>query len=294
MNPLRHPVVHRLLLAGCALLAVLELQRLHAAARDLRQARGDWAARRVTLRELTARLSAPGEGREALLQEEIRALEQDLAVRRTWFAPEDNTPPAPPATSLEAYFLVRAAQDRMRARALAQGMQLPPDEQFGFADHRRAGPPTEAVRTVLRQLAAVERLLELLGDSRAQALLAVRRERPAGLTGGMPVPAQMAADYFVPAAEQLLRPDITAGDAYRIEFTGTTSVLRSFLHQVAGCPSPLFVRSVEAVPSDPDPNPPTPAAGASPPDWEQIVTPAATRFTVTIELVGVTARGSLP
>lgn len=187
-----------------------------------------------------------------------------------------------PSRSLDAYFQLAALVERARAQAIAARISLPPDERFGFAAYANEGPAPDQLATVHRQQRAVQQLLEPLFEARPLALLAVRRESPAGRANAA------GDDYFLlePAAS-LERPGIVDTDALRLEFTGQTSTLRAFLGGLADLRDPVVVRGVDV---EPWPGRVPPRARAGGEDAVPVVRQSLSKFAVTLEFLHLAAR----
>src|SRR5690606_31963030 len=144
----------------------------------------------------------------------------------------------------DSLFALTEFAERMRRKAVEAQVALKPQESFGFASHAHEGPPVEALLVVHRQQRTVQELLDTVLAVRPQALLAVNRERPpAQEEGGGPAGR---VDFFAPSPALLLRqPGLMETDAFRLEFTGQTDVLRDFLAALANLSWPVLVRSVE-------------------------------------------------
>ena len=168
-------------------------------------------------------------------QEKLRRLRDDLA------GTEDEPTPARPVDSL---FALTEFAENMRRKAAEAQVALKPQESFGFASHVHEGPPVEAIPTVHRQQRTVQELLDTVLAVRPQALLAVNRERPPAHEEGGGAAGRV--DFFVPSPALLLRqPGLVETDAFRLEFTGQTDVLRGFLAALGNLSRPVLVRSVE-------------------------------------------------
>lgn len=148
----------------------------------------------------------------------------------------------------DGFFALQKLGDDLRRQAREARVSLRPDEAFGFASHAQEGPRVESLPTVLRQEAAVRRLVGALLDTHPVSLHAVRREaplereRPTGMAVG-------AADFFVPPPGWLARqPGLIESDALRLEFAGQTAVLRDFMQRLAAVERAVLVRAVEVEP----------------------------------------------
>lgn len=258
--------------------------------------------------QLAAEVPAPTEenGRvlaATLAQAEARAAE----LRAIWRAPEGEAfAEAAPARPMEAYFALAAMDERIRAAAVRAQVALRPEEHFGFASHAHEGPAGEILPVVHRQRQVIEHLLLKLLEARPQAVLGVQREQPREIlrrraavgTGAVPLTeesgraAEVATDFFVPEPAGSARlGGLVEGESYRVEFTGQTQTLRTWLNALADGRAPLTVRGVE-VEAGP---PPAPAAGAGGAGVEPaaapvpVVTNNISKFAVVVETVEVLA-----
>jgi hypothetical protein len=172
----------------------------------------------------------------------------------------------PPAKSIDVFFDIAAFVEKTRALAVRSQVAIRPDERFGFASHANEGPETELVPAVYRQRILSQYLVEALIEAHPRALLSVQREHP--LTAaqhaarnqppqpGAPAPAPAAAptggqpaDFFEFDPQLSVRSaGRVDGEAFRLEFTGQTPALRSFLNTLATFKLPLVVRSVDVQP----------------------------------------------
>jgi hypothetical protein len=112
-------------------------------------------------------------------------------------------------------------------------------------------------------------------------LLAVKRERlnVTAMAMARPEDSGAAADYFTPAMRA--RGDahgVTHAQAFQVEFSGTTPVLRDFMNALAESPVPLSVRCVE-VDSIPSREPPNPGMAAA------VLVGGDSKFSVTVDCV---------
>jgi hypothetical protein len=233
--------------------------------------------------------------------ETVAQIEAELAeVRRAAKSLESSlagqwreSPDEPAAKkSVDAYFELAAFVEKNRALAAAARTLLAERERFGFAAYQTEGPPEELLPAVDRQRKALGPLLKALFESAPQALLAVQRERPSA-------PAQRAARAAYPAAGETAPQDYFAIDpalslhaagavdtmAFRLEFTGRTASLRSFLNAVAASRLPFHVRSVEV-----DSLAGADTRRAEPGDVADaihvpLVAPGVSKFAVVVELV---------
>lgn len=173
-----------------------------------------------------------------------------------------------PATRPDAWFEISQFVDRMTNEAKASGVELKPDERFGFSAYTFEGPEPPYIRSVYRQHRIIEYLLGKLFAAHPRALLGVQREQPAAVQaeGGAPatpatnasarpaarpqvanaVGSASAGEIFVVDPQVSARmPGYVDTMAFRITFSGQTKSLRVFMNALAAPEIPLVVRSVE-------------------------------------------------
>jgi hypothetical protein len=259
MKPLKHVfLTATVLLAGVAILA-LESWQLQQRRRDSKQALA--ALKKIKQERAVLATQSP-----APTGENTRAIEQDLTDAKQVLAeltgvifPAPSSPVGARMSPTEAYFEIATFIEGMRAWAAAAKVTVKPDEYFSFASHAREGPAAELVPVVLHQRLILEGLLEALLEAHPVALLTVQRQRlMAGAPDNQAAPIrpdqakQVRAgpgDYFdYPDTLALALPADWHSQSFRLEFSGQTQVLRSFLNKLAGGGQPVFVRSVEVTP----------------------------------------------
>jgi hypothetical protein len=238
----------------------------------------DWLARQAP---------APSVESEQAIAAELAALRGRIETLRTRLqrrAPEADKPAS--GRPMDAYFELAELVENARARAIGVRVGLRPDERFGFAAYANEGPASELLPVVHRQQLAVEQVLEPLLEARPLALLGVKREAPI-----LNANARLAGDdYF--ALEPTLsvaRAGLVETDALRLEFTGQTSTLRTFLAGLADLRSPVLVRSVDVEPVPSSGARRAPAGGEAP---VPVVRQSLSKFAVTVEFIQLT--GSTP
>lgn len=190
----------------------------------------------------------------------------------------------PPATSIEAYVDLATFKERLRIRATRARVGLKAGEEFGFATYATEGPAANAIPVVHQQRIAVQILIETLWESAPATLLAVRRERPKI----DPTRDQQSRpqDFFqIPDSLSLRQDGKVVTEAFRVEFTGQTMVLRGFLSKLAGSDQPFVVRSVEVEPVVMVSATEAKGAGTSVTAQEVLARQHDSRFTVTLELI---------
>lgn len=256
-----------------------------------RQQERDW---------LASQQPALSEDNAEAIAADLAAAEKQLAGVRAELHGRGGWRTKPPARSTDAFFAIASFVEQMRALAVRQQIALRPEERFGFASYANEGPDADLLPAVHEQRVVVQHLLETLFEARPRALVAIQRERPltaaqrearrtgeasaapsAGRTSGA------AADFFsLDPRLRLNAPGLADGSGYRVEFTGQTQTLRTFLNSLQAYRLPLIVRSVEVEPlpvpaSVPDAEVPAPNAPVP------LVTNNLSKFAVTLECVEV-------
>lgn len=272
--------------------------------REVNAARKQLELRQRELRTLKQTTPKPSEATAVLMAADLARLNQDSAALRMALQAKGAagrllTDTPAPSNRTDAFFDLAAFVERSRARAQASGVAISADERFGFSEHAHGGPPTELIPVVFRQRMMVERLLEALIAARPQRLDAVQREAPVASPGDA---GGGRGDYFtMPAARSLRAAGFVTAMAFRLSFTGQTSTLRSFLNSLATFTLPIVVRSVEAEPAMAERGPAgmepgglmLAGAGLDNAGVVPLVTPAPTKFTVTVEYLDL-LEGSNP
>jgi hypothetical protein len=184
-----------------------------------------------------------------------------------------------PDKPVEGYFALTHFGQRMKERAARAKVALLPGERFGFACYVHEGPEAGVLQTVHRQVQIMEYLVGALLDAGPAALLSAKRTAPANLPDGNQ--AKGSTDYFS------LLPELSVGvvglvdtDAFCLEFTGSTMVLRQFLNTLAQSPRTVIVRTVEAEPMGAT-LPSRPPAGQEAGSW---IRTGRSKFLVTMEV----------
>lgn len=253
---------------------------------------------------LAGQSPALSEANEQAIGRDLAHTHKTIAALRAALAGREGGVIAPPpAKAIDLFFDLAAFVEKTRALAARAQVATRPDERFGFATHAHEGPEAGLVPAVFRQRVVLQYLVEALIEARPQSVLAVQRERP--LTAaqrmernqpsspGAPPPAAPVArggeaeDFheFDPAL-LVRKPGQMDSDAFRLEFTGRTSALRTFLNTLGSFKLPVIVRSVEVEPLAPVAAPVLPA-DASPPSGapDPLVAQNSSRFAVTVEYV---------
>lgn len=244
----------------------------------------------------------PSEENERAVSHDLEAAREKLAAAlATLVVPDAGIFTAPPpAKPIEAYFDIAGFVENTREFAAKAQVVIRPDEHFGFSSHASEGPAMELLPAVFRQRVAIKFLLEALFEAHPAALISVQRENPLTMSQSSrstpsgpagtdaakpPVKPGEPADFFELSKAISLR---VAGQmnstAFRIEFSGQTRTLRTFLNRLASCSLPVVVRSVEA-----EPLPAPPATGAGPSSVTESAVPIIaqnfSRFRVIVEVV---------
>lgn len=243
------------------------------AALEQKKLERDWLARQSP---------APSVETEQAIAAELAALRSRIGDLRRGLQPRPPEPLAAPvpARAMDAYFELAGLVEQARARAITSRVTLRPDERFGFATHAHEGPGPDLLASVHRQRLAVQQLLEPLFESRPLALLSVRREPPAGVAGTGRAGGE---DFFtLEPGLSLRRAGLIETEAVRIEFTGQTSTLRTFLGGLAQLRHPVVVRGVEVEPLAAGGNPRASSATGAP---VPVVRQSLSKFAVTVEFV---------
>lgn len=188
-------------------------------------------------------------------EENELAIDRDLIVARTKLAEMEKAligvaeSGAGNSTvkSTDAYFEIAGFVEKMRTLAGQSTVATRPDERFGFASYASEGPAPDILPSVVRQRAAIQILLETLLTAQPVTLISVQRERPPAMTSH--ATAGDPTDFFeIAPAWSLRKPGMLETDAFKLEFTGQTQVLREFSNRLMSVSPAFAVRSVEAEP----------------------------------------------
>ncbi len=305
MNWLKRNPVFALALFVCAgavtaqaycLRGFWQQQRRAAVTLEQRKQERDWLAKQAP---------ALSEENASAIEADVVTAERNLVILRAGLQGKGRWLGEPPKRPIDAYFGLAAFVERMRVLAVRQQIVLRPDERFGFAIYASEGPEGDYLFSVHRQCTIVEHLVESLFEARPRALLAVKREHPLTETkrvaqraardsGVVRVegPSGQASDFFDADPQLRLRAaDLVESEAFRLEFTGQTQTLRTFLNTLAALALPLVVRSVEVEPLPAVVGQVTEAGfGAAVP----LVVQNLSKFTVVVEFVEVLPDFSWP
>lgn len=286
MNRLKQNLLVLTMLLGAAVIGaeIWLLQRVRAeagraqAALEQKKQERDWVARQSP---------APTVENEAAIAADLALVRRRLADLR---ASLQARPPDPfagpvPEKPTEAYFALAGLVEQARAQAITARVTLRPNERFGFAAYANEGPAADLLGPVHRQQLAMQSLLEPLFEARPLALLGVRRTAPLSAAAG-PGGRGGVDDFFtLDPGLSLRHAGLVDTEPVRLEFTGQTSTLRTFLTGLTTLRQPVIVRSVEV-----DPLPPTggtrPVVADAP---QPLVRQSLSKFAVTVEFVLLTS-----
>jgi len=230
------------------------------------------------------------------LEEILAATEAELRGDRP--AADRGRKPAPVAKPADVFFELAAFVEKAREQAASLGIGLRPEERFGFSAYANEGPEAEFIPAVQRQQRVVAYLTAALFTARPNRLLAVERETPTGVAGGPPsLGGSRERDLFeIETARSVRRPGLIEADAFRLVFVGYTASLRTFLTKLAGFELPIIVRGIEVEPATTTDarsvegrNGPAESAAMADRSLRPLVIPLLSKFTVTVELVGLVA-----
>jgi hypothetical protein len=333
MNALtRHPIFAAIM--GLIVLGVLgEIGYLANRQRTAQAARAALTQKQQERDTMSALSPSATEDNARAIEADVAKAEKVLATLRTSLQGQSEAMQqlhaAPPPSRMDAYFEIATFVERTRALAARAQVTLAPDERFGFATYANEGPSGDLLAPVIQQRRLMQYLVESLLEARPRSLLGVQREAPltkvqrdarrsvAPPAGGPPPTEEPAAaesasessgrDFFVPEEKLSVRvPGYVDSEAFRLEFTGQTPALRSFLNTLAALKLPLFVRNVEVTPLgdvDESPAEPPPAGdGASTgtaapagPSPIPLVARSLSKFTLVVEFAElVPAPGANP
>jgi hypothetical protein len=301
------------------LIFAAEIRAVLGAHRDATRSQARLQQRHREVDRLGADDPAASAERAAIIEQELaratiawRAMERELKAPGDIAARWSNQPE--PADRLEAFVDLSNFIERARAHAAAVGVEIRADESFGFSSYATEGPAPGLISAVFRQRLAAEVMVDALLECRPNHLIAIQREAPgaSGTKDERPTrtstvsPGGRTADFF--AAEPSLSsrvPGVADAMAFRLIFVGSTGVLRSLLNRLSCGDLPVVVRRVEVEPASGSGglaadaarvgNPP--ALRSPAPVSEEaggaitVASPALSKFTVTVEFIGLGARG---
>jgi hypothetical protein len=312
----KHPWFVALLLA-CAAACFVQGWLIYTARERALRGAVLFEAKRGERDRLARQSPALSEENSRAIAADVAAAEKRLAELRAHLAGKAWLPPTP-ARPVDAYFALAVFNEKMRVLAGHAQVALRTEERFGFSTYANEGPAADLVASVHRQRVVMQHLLEVLFEARPKSLAAAVRERPlteaqwaarhagTGNVGASDTDASAASssvrsegqqvDFFEPDAGLRLRhAGLVDGELYRVEFTGQTQVLRTFLNVLATSPLPLFVRAVEVEPADAQASvaeggaPSTAAVVAAP---LPLVATSFSKFAVVLECVEVAPRSA--
>lgn len=285
LNRLRqHPVFFAVL----AVLGAVSLgevwclfQRVHAAHqadRQLASKHQEW--NRISRIRWAATSANAGSIEDELAQlEAIRARAWETLAGRGMLRPG-----ATSAGPSDAFFELASFVEQTREQAGRCGIELKPDERFGFAEYAHAGPGEASIAAVLRERLIAGYLLEALFHARPLTFVGLardRRNRP-GLPGRNRMPD---GDYFEMQPKLSLQVEgVIEATAFQVTFVGTTGTLRTFLNRLVTAELPLIVRAVEVQPVRGE-HQDVSGAGEAQKSAVPLVRSGTSRFVITVEYV---------
>jgi hypothetical protein len=299
MNALRKNPLFTVALVGLGVAILAEAWWLQASHTAWRMARRQLDAARRELRAVNSLTPAATPENAALIAEDLADCQRQLAALQAELTDDGRLADGSenvlaPSQRSGAFFDIATFVERMRDLAQRNGVQLKPDERFGFSAYAHEAPESAYIPEVLQERIMVQHLMETLVAAHPHELVFVQRERraperpSASSVAGM-TPRRMAGpagDHFEMDPRISLRaPGAVETRAFRLSFTGHTAVLREWLNRLADSELPALVRLVEVAPVE------TTAGGfaASEPGAVPLVPRRMSRFTVTVEWIDVGA-----
>ncbi len=144
---------------------------------------------------------------------------------------------AVPEERTDAYFNLVSYTERLRTLARLHAVQIEPEEYFGFSEYAKEGPPKKQIGKVFRERQILERVLSMLLMSNPARLALV--ERTAG---------DDTNEWEEQARLSLAVDGVVKTDFVRVEFSGETASLRSWLNRLGQSGLPVSVRTIEVAP----------------------------------------------
>lgn len=167
-----------------------------------------------------------------------------------------------PLNSSEMFFQLQAYRNQFHADAIhlaeqhaAAGratadtlpiLQIPPQFAFGFSRYITEPPKVTDIQAVHQQKVLLTYLLQKLYNSNPHSITAVVREPVSNVLTTKGAKTKLHDDeFFMDEHLSATHTGIVDTFAFKIEFTGFTKTLRSFLIQIEQFELPFVVRSVE-------------------------------------------------
>lgn len=144
---------------------------------------------------------------------------------------------AVPRERTDAYFDLVSYTERLRTMARRHAVQIEMEESFGFSEYAKEGPAKKLIGKVFRERQILERALSLLLMSSPARLTLV--ERSAGSD---------SEEWEEQTRLSLAVDGVVKTDFVRVEFSGETANLRSWLNRLGQSRLPVSVRSIEVAP----------------------------------------------
>jgi len=228
--------------------------------RAVAKAQQSYDRARFRLNRVNALPYMPEEGGPALLAERKEQLQRMLDDRSRSLADVwTRMAGATPGDATALYFHLAALVDEQRKAGVAAGVELKPDERFGFDEFARQGPDERLLSDVYAQAVVQERLLTLLWEARPSALTGVMREwvyeKSDDALDADPW-SEPVREVVMPKLEDIFKADETEaslpkgtmGVEFRYVFEGYSSSLRDWLNALQEEALPIRVLSLEVEP----------------------------------------------
>ena len=198
--------------------------------------------------------------------------------------------PVVPMAPNEFQSRLRQASTAVAEKARANRVKLPDNFYLGFDEFAAALPDTAAAPLLGQQLAQAEMLVNMLLDSRVEAITTFRRVPVAEQRiSATPTPTPPGARRAPAAASS---PELVERNAIELAFLSTPGAARRVLNQVASVNEQFYIMRTLHVLNEKDKGPPR--DGAATPAAPAVATPAASpgalQFIVGNERVQTSAR----
>jgi hypothetical protein len=284
MNRLKPSLTLVLAGLGAAVLA-LEIGLLRREQMQARKAMAVLTQKKQERDRLLHQSPAPSMENEKAIANAVAEAARTLAELRDEFGENQAQVPVP-SGPVEAFFEFSQFVAAMRRKAEESHVTMKPAEGFGFSSYANEGPADALLPAIHRQYTLARQVMEALLEARPSALLAFRREWAGPKEDGRA--DRGGEDYFTLPREYSVRQSgLVETDAFRVEFTGQTAVLRQFLNALAASPEAMVVRTVEVEPAGV-------TAGSAGGEVVALHRPQISRFAVTLEIPRMAQAGTSP
>jgi hypothetical protein len=171
--------------------------------------------------------------------------------------------PAPPLAPNEFQSRLRQSMVAVAEKARANKVKLPDNFALGFDEFTAALPNTAAAPLLGQELAQTELLLDILIDSRVDAVSAlVRQPLAAERTAVAPSPAPGAAGARKAPAPAAAGPIMVERGMMDVTFTSSPSAARKVLNQLGSSNQQFYITRTLYVRNEKDKGPPREQPGA--------------------------------